>query len=117
MSDINKQITRNFAKSVNHFFNEKNFFITHPKLRYLKDSIEKNHFQQLKAKEQSNGVCNFLSNSKFISKHQRSALNDYSYFIINNSMVNVEKYRGYNNFINIENIFEEKLKLNRKVSK
>ena len=115
MSDVKKIITQNFGKSLNQFFNEKNFFISHPKLRYVKNSQEKNHFQKLKAKEQSNGVSNFLSNSKIISKYQKSALNDLSYFI-NKSMVNVEKLKGYNNFINIENKFEEKMKLNRKLS-
>ena len=115
MSDVKKIITQNFGKSLNQFFNEKNFFISHPKLRYVKNSQEKNHFQKLKAKEQSNGVSNFLSNSKIISKYQKSALNDFSYFI-NKSMVNVEKLKGYNNFINIENKFEEKMKLNRKLS-
>ena len=115
MNDVKKIITQNFGKSLNQFFNEKNFFISHPKLRYVKNSQEKNHFQKLKAKEQSNGVSNFLSNSKIISKYQKSALNDLSYFI-NKSMVNVEKLKGYNNFINIENKFEEKMKLNRKLS-
>ena len=32
-------------------------------------------------------------------------------------MVNVEKLKGYHNYLNIENKFEESLKLNKKVSK
>ena len=116
MSEIKKVIIQNCSKSVNQLFNEKNFFISHPKLRYVKDSQEKNHFQQLKAKEQSDGVSNLLSNIKLASKYQKSAVNDFSYFI-NNSMVNVEKLKGYHNYLNIENKFEESLKLNRKVSK
>ena len=115
MSEIKKQITKNFQKSVNQFFNEKNFFISHPKLKYVKDSQEKNHFQRIKAKEQSNGISNLLSNIKLGSKFQKSAVNDFCYFI-NNSMVNVEKLKGYHNYMNIENKFEENLKLKRKSS-
>ena len=115
MSEIKKLITQYFSKSVNQSFNEKNFLISHPKLKYVKDSQEKNHFQQLKAKEQCNGVSHFLSNIKLVSKHQKSTINDFSYFI-NNSMVNVEKLKGYHNYINIENKYEEKLRLKRKAS-
>ena len=115
MSEIKKQITKNYSKSVNQFFNEKNYFISHPKLKYVKDSQEKNHFQRVKAKEQSNGISNLLSNIKLGSKFQKSAVNDFYYFI-NNSMVNVEKLKGYHNYMNIENKFEENLKLKRKSS-
>ena len=95
--------------------NEKNFFISHPKLKYLKDSKEKNHFQRLKKKEKLNGISNLLSNINFGSKFQKIAVNDFSYFL-NNSMVNIEKLREYHNYINIRHKFEESLKLKRKSS-
>ena len=113
--ETKKNNTKNFNKSVQQLFNEKNFFISHPKLKYVKNSQEKNHFQKLKTKEQLNGLTNLLSNINLASKFQKSAVNDFSYYI-NNSMVNVEKLKGYHNYINIENKFEENLKLKRKPS-
>lgn len=104
-----------YSKSVNQLFNEKNFFISHPKLKYVKDSKENNHFQRLKTKEQLKGISKLLSNINFGSKFQKIAVNDFSYFL-NNSMVNVEKLRECHNYINIGNKFEENLKLKRKSS-
>ena len=115
INEIKKNNTKNVNKSVQSLFNEKNFFISHPKLKYVKNSQEKNHFQKLKTKEQLNGISNLLSNINLGSKFQKSAVNDFSYYI-NNSMVNLEKLRGYHNYINIENKFEESLKLKRKPS-
>ena len=115
INDIKKQNINNYSKSVHQLFKEKNFFITHPKLKYVKDSQEKNHFQKLKKKEKLNGVSNLLSNINLGSKFQKSAVNDFSSFI-NNSMINIEKYKEYHNYIKIENKFEENLKLNRKSS-
>lgn len=116
--DMKKRNSNNYSRPVNQLFTQKKFFISHPKLRYVKDSQEKNHFQKLKTKEQLNGISKLLSNINYInlgSKFQKSAVNDFSYFI-NNSMVNVEKLKGYNNYINLENKFEESLKLKRKPS-
>ena len=88
--EIKKNNKKNFNKSVQQLFNEKNFFISHPKLKYVKNSQEKNHFQKLKTKEQLNGITNLLSNINLGSKFQKSAVNDFSYYI-NNSMVNLER--------------------------
>lgn len=108
-NDIPKHNINDYSNNVNQFFNEKNFFISHPKLNYVKNSQEKNHFQKLKTKEQLNGISNIsnlLSNINLSSKFQN----------INNSFVNIEKFRNYHNYINMENKFEEDLKLKRKVS-
>ena len=116
-NDIPKNISE-YSNNVNQFFYEKNFFISHPKLNYVKNSQEKNHFQKLKTKEQLNGISNIsnlLSNINLNSKYQKCAVNDFSNFI-NNSFVNIEKYRNYHNYMNMENKFEEDLKMKRKVS-
>ena len=115
-NEIRKQNLNNYSKSVHQLFKEKNFFISHPKLKYVKNSQEKNHFQKLKTKEQLNGISNLLSNINLGSKFQKSAINDFSYFI-NNSMVNLEKLKEVHNYSNIEHKFEETHKLNRKASK
>jgi len=87
-----KKIEITFSKPVNIFFNNKNFFITHPKLNYVKDSLEKNHFLKLKTKEQLGGESNLLSNMNLASKSQKNAVNDFSSFI-NDSMANFERIK------------------------
>ena len=87
-----KKIVMSFSKPVNQLFNKKNFFITHPKLNYVKDSLEKNHFLKLKTKEQLNGDTNLLSNMNLASKSQKNAVNDFSSFI-NNSLANFERQK------------------------
>ena len=91
-SKINK-IEINFSKPVNHFFNQKNFFVTHPRLNYVKNSIEKNHFLKLKTKEQLSGDTNLLSKMNLASKSQKNIVNDFSSFI-NNYMIDFEKFKN-----------------------
>ena len=88
-----KKIVMSFSKPINQLFNKKNFFITHPKLNYVKDSLEKNHFLKLKTKEQWSGDTNLLSNMNLASKSQKNAVNDFSSFV-NNSMANFEKFKN-----------------------
>ena len=91
----NKKIANimiSFSKPVNQFFNKKNFFVTHPKLNYVKDSLEKNHFLKLKTKEQLSGESNLLSSINLANKSQKNALNDFSNYV-NNSMANFEKIK------------------------
>ena len=85
-------IMMSFSKPVNQFFNKKIFFVTHPKLNYVKDSLEKNHFLKLKTKEQLSGESNLLSSINLANKSQKNALNDFSNYV-NNSMANFEKIK------------------------
>ena len=87
-----KKYVLSFSKPVNQFFHKKKFFVTHPRLSYVKDSIEKNHFLKLKTKEQLSGESNLLSKMNLASKSQKIAVNDFSSFI-NNSMINFEKLK------------------------
>ena len=79
---------------MNQLFNKKKFFITHPKLNYVKDSIEKNHFLKLKTKEKLGGKTHLLSNMNLASKSQKKFVNNFSLFI-NNSMVCFEKIKKH----------------------
>ena len=88
-----KKIIINFNKPVNQLFDKKNFFITHPKLNYVKNSMEKNHFLKLKAKEQLSGDTKLLSKMNIASKSQKNAVNDFSSFI-NNSMINFDRFKS-----------------------
>ena len=62
------KILINFSKPVNRLFNKNKFFITHPKLNYVKDSIEKNNFLKLKTKEKLDGNSHLLSNMNLFYK-------------------------------------------------
>ena len=88
------KIILNFSKPMNQLFNKKKFFITHPKLNYVKDSIEKNHFLKLKTKEKLGGKTHLLSNMNLASKSQKKFVNNFSSFI-NNSMVCFEKIKKH----------------------
>ena len=87
------KILINFAKPVNQLFDKKKFFISHPKLNYVKDSIEKNHFLKLKTKEKLNGNSHLLSNMNLSSKSEKKIVNNFSSFI-NNSMVYFDKIKN-----------------------
>ena len=87
------KIKVNFSKPVNQLFDKKKFFITHPKLNYVKDSMEKNHFLRLKTKEKLKGNTHLLSNMNLSSKSQKNIVNNFSCFI-NNSMVYFEKIKN-----------------------
>ena len=82
----------NFSKPVNRLFNKNKFFITHPKLNYVKDSIEKNNFLKLKTKEKLDGNSHLLSNMNLSSKSEKKIVNNFSSFI-NNSMAYFDKIK------------------------
>ena len=86
------KILINFSKPVNLLFNKNKFFITHPKLNYVKDSIEKNNFLKLKTKEKLDGNSHLLSNMNLSSKSEKKIVNNFSSFI-NNSMVYFDKIK------------------------
>ena len=86
------KILINFSKPVNRLFNKNKFFITHPKLNYVKDSIEKNNFLKLKTKEKLDGNSHLLSNMNLSSKSEKKIVNNFSSFI-NNSMAYFDKIK------------------------
>ena len=106
----------NFNKQdsfVKKFFEQKkNFFISHPKLNYIKYGSEGFHMKTWKINDIMETLPKKLSNYKFSSKSQKNALVIFP-SSLNETMVNLEKLRVNKNFRSIEIKFEEERKLNK----
>jgi hypothetical protein len=91
---------------------EKNFFVSHPKLNYIKIGKNGNRLISLKFDNQINAFPKQISNLN-VSKSQKNTM-----FLFPSSfketMVNLEKLRTRKNFKNIENTYEESWKLKAK---
>ena len=92
------------------FGNDKNYFISHPKLNYIKNLNNGNKMATWKLENQINSLPKQLSKLKILSKTQKKALVVFPSFI-NETIVNLEKLRTNKNFRSIENKFEETFKI------
>ena len=99
------------------FGNDKNFFISHPKLKYIKCLYDGNKMATWKLENQINSLPKQLSKLKILSKSQKNAIVVFPSFL-NETMANLEKLRTNKNFRSIENKFEEtfKIKLDKKLN-
>ena len=95
------------------FGNDKNFFLSHPKLNYIKSLNEGNKMLNWKLDNQINSLPQQLSKLKTLSKSKKNALIVFPSFL-NETLVNLEKLRTNKNFRNIENKFEETFKIKLK---
>ena len=95
------------------FGNDKNFLLSHPKLNYIKSLNEGNKMLNWKLDNQINSLPQQLSKLKTLSKSKKNALIVFPSFL-NETLVNLEKLRTNKNFKNIENKFEEILKIKLK---
>ena len=101
---------------VDKFFGKKkSFFISHPKLNYIKVGKDGNQLTSWKIDNQLNNFPQQISKLK-MSKSQKNAMIVFP-SSFNETMVNLEKLRTNKNFKSIENKFEETLKLNKKYNK
>ena len=92
------------------FGKNKNFFLSHPKLAYIKSLKDGNKLASWKLENQINSLPKELSKLKTLSKTQKNAIVVFPSFL-NETMVNLEKLRTNKNFRSIENKFEETFKL------
>ena len=98
---------------VDKFFGKsKNFFISHPKLNYIKVGKDGNQLTSWKIDNQLNNFPQQISKLK-ISKSQKNAIIVFP-SSFNETMMNLEKLRTNKNFKSIKNKFEETLKLKKK---
>ena len=97
------------------FGREKSFFISHPKLNYIKIGKNGNQLTSWKIDNQLNNFPKQISKLK-ISKSQKNAIIVFP-SSFNETMVNLEKLKINKNFQSIENKFEESLKKNKKTNK
>lgn len=96
------------------FGTDKNFFISHPKLNYIKSLNDGNKMATWKLENQINSLPKELSKLKILSKSQKNAIVVFPSFL-NETMANLEKLRTSKNFRSIENKFEETLKKTKKL--
>ena len=91
------------------FEKDKNYFISHPKLKYIKNLNDGNKLMAWKLENQINSLPKEISKLKTLSKTQKNAIVVFPSFL-NETIVNLEKLRTNKNFRSIENKFEEELK-------
>ena len=94
---------------------KKSFFVSHPRLNYIKIGKLGNRLISLKLDNQNNTFSRQISNLKVSNSQKNSMFIFPSSF--NETMVNLEKLRTRKNFRNIKNKFEESWKLKPKSHK
>ena len=94
------------------FDNKKKYFISHPKLNYVKYKNEGLHMKTWKINDILETLPKKISKYKFSSKSQKNAIVVFP-SSLNETVVNLEKLRVNKNFRSIEVKFEENRKVNR----
>ena len=98
-------------QTMDRFFGKsKNFFVSHPKLNYIKSLNDGNKMASWKLENQINSLPKQISKLKILSKSQKNQIVVFPSFL-NETMVNLEKLRTNKNFRSIENKFEETFKI------
>ena len=109
--EIGKKVFNNQNSSIQQFFNQKkHFFISHPKLNYIKYGSEGFHMKTWKINDMMENMPKQLSKFKLSSKSQKNAIVIFP-SSLNETVVNLEKLRVNKNFRSIEVKFEEDRKL------
>ena len=105
--ELGKISFEKYISSVNKFnIKDKNYFISHPKLNYIKDINSGNKITSWKLGNQINSLPKQLSKLKTISKSQKNAIIVFPSFL-NETLLNIEKLKNNKNFRSIENKFED----------
>ena len=91
----------------------KNYFLSHPKLNYIKSLNEGSKIASWKLENQINSLPKELSKLKMLSKTQKNAVVVFPSFL-KETIVNLEKLRTSKNFRSIENKFEENFRIKLK---
>ena len=112
--ELGKNKFESKTKNMDIFFGKnKSFFLSHPKLNYIKSLNEGSKISSWKLENQINSLPKQLSKLKMQSKSQKNAIVVFPSFL-SETMVNLEKLRTNKNFRSIENKFEETYKMKLK---
>ena len=107
---------KNFNKEdffIKKFFDQKkNYFISHPKLNYIKYGTDGLNMKTWKINDMLETLPKKISKYKFSSKSQKNAIIVFP-SSLNETVVNLEKLRVNKNFRSIEIKFEENRKKNK----
>ena len=116
-NDIIELGSKNFEKhfsSLNKFsLKNKNYFISHPKLDYIKEITSGNKITNWKLGNQIGSLPKQLSKLKTVSKSQKNAIVVFPSFL-NETLLNIEKLKTSKNFRSIEHKFEDTYKIKLK---
>ena len=93
----------------------KNYFISHPKLDYIKEITTGNKITNWKLGNQISSLPKQLSKLKTVSKSQKNAIVVFPSFL-NETLLNIEKLKTNKNFRSIEHKFEDTYKIKLKSS-
>ena len=100
-----KYFNDKIISATNIFKNNKNYFLAHPKLKYIKDINSKNNIVRFKYGNQINSLPKQISKLTTISKSQKNSFISFPSFL-NETLHKIEKLRTYKNFRNIDNNFK-----------
>ena len=89
---------------------DKNFFVSHPKINYIKSLNDGSKIASWKLENQINSLPKQISKLKTLSKSQKNQVVVFPSFL-NETMVNLEKLRTYKNYRSIEHKLEETFKI------
>jgi hypothetical protein len=110
IKELGKNDSEVQISTINKIFEkDKNYFLSHPKLKYIKNLNDGNKLMAWKLENQINSLPKEISKLKILSKTQKNAKVVFPSFL-NETIVNLEKLRTNKNFRSIENKFEEELK-------
>ena len=106
-----KYFNENIHSSSNIFKNSKNYFLAHPKLKYIKDINSRNNITRFKFGNQMDSLPKQLNSLKSIFKSQKNTLSNAFPYSLNETLVNIEKLKTSKNFRSINYKFENMNKI------
>ena len=89
-----------------YFKNHKNYFLSHPKLDYIKNINSRNNIIRWKLGNQIASLPKMISKLKTISKSQKNTLIIFPSFL-SETLLNIEKLKTKKNFSSTDNKFED----------
>ena len=109
--ELGKKYFHEHISSIDKFFmKEKNYFLSHPKLNYIKDINNGNSIVKWKLGNQINSLPKQIAKLKTVSKSQKNAIIVFPSFL-NETLLNLEKLKNNKNFRSIDNKFKDKHKI------
>lgn len=101
-----KYFNDKIISTTNIFKNNKNYFLAHPKLEYIKDINSKNNIVRWKLGNQINSLPKQISKLKTLSNSQKNTMIVFPSFL-NETLLNIEKLKTNKNFRSIDQKFEK----------
>ena len=108
-----KYFEKHIPTITKYFKNHKNYFLSHPKLDYIKNINSRNNIIRWKLGNQIASLPKMISKLKTISKSQKNTLIIFPSFL-SETLLNIEKLKTKKNFSSTDNKFEDLYKIKLK---